>query len=263
MSNFVDEQSVVRKVWGSSDMILLIFAGSAAEFALNRAVDWLFFTGKIPRDPVGRLFSTVRYAQQIVFAGEAKAETTIERINASHKGVEHQRGRQIPAWSFRDVLYMLIDYTARAYELLDGPLKAKEREEIYSVFSRIGRAMHIPELPPNHRGWVADRERHLARDLVYSDHTRRLFDAYRRALGLWRYELLLRVQAEVVPEAVGRRLKLERQPVFTDLFTGYRLMRGRRVTPLIERMLIPSQYLEEVRKFDWSDRQGFEAEVAR
>ena len=28
--------------------ILLIFAGSAAEFALNRAVDWLFFTGNMP-----------------------------------------------------------------------------------------------------------------------------------------------------------------------------------------------------------------------
>jgi hypothetical protein len=31
----------VRKIWGSADTTLFIFAGSAAEFALNKAVDWL------------------------------------------------------------------------------------------------------------------------------------------------------------------------------------------------------------------------------
>jgi hypothetical protein len=64
-------------------LILLIFAGSAAEFALNRAVDWLFFTGKIPNDPIGRLFSTVRYAQEIVFVDEDTAQRTLGRINAA------------------------------------------------------------------------------------------------------------------------------------------------------------------------------------
>jgi hypothetical protein len=63
MPEFVDRRSIVRTVWGHPDLILLIFAGAAAEFALNRAVDWLFFAGHLPRDPIGRLFSTVRYAQ--------------------------------------------------------------------------------------------------------------------------------------------------------------------------------------------------------
>jgi hypothetical protein len=53
------------------------------EFALNRAVAWLFFTGRLPHDPVGRLFSTVRYAQQIVFADEDTARRTLGPINAS------------------------------------------------------------------------------------------------------------------------------------------------------------------------------------
>jgi len=65
-TDFVERNSIVRRIWGDPDLVLLIFAGSAAEFALNRSVDWLFFTGEIPRDPVGRLFSTVRYAQDIV-----------------------------------------------------------------------------------------------------------------------------------------------------------------------------------------------------
>src|SRR5829696_1405006 len=103
MSEFVNKRSIVRKIWGDPDLILLIFAGSAAEFALNRAVDWLFFTGKIPRDPVGRLFTTVRYAQQIIFVSEEQARQTLGRINAVHGAVERQRGQSIPPWAYRDV----------------------------------------------------------------------------------------------------------------------------------------------------------------
>ena len=54
MENFVKKDSIIREIWGKSDTVLLIFAGAAAEFALNRAVDWLYFTGKLPADPLGR-----------------------------------------------------------------------------------------------------------------------------------------------------------------------------------------------------------------
>ena len=136
--DFVARGSVVRKIWGDPELVLLVFAGSAAEFALNRAVDWLFFTGKIPNDPIGRLFSTVRYAQEIVFADEDTARRTLGRINAAHGAVERQRGQRIPGWAFRDVLYMLVDYSERAHRLLYGPLRAAEREELYAVFRRVG-----------------------------------------------------------------------------------------------------------------------------
>ena len=59
MELFVEKDSVVRKIWGKGDTILFIFAGASADFALNKAVDWLYFTGKLPSDPLGRLFSTV------------------------------------------------------------------------------------------------------------------------------------------------------------------------------------------------------------
>src|SRR5690348_12391329 len=98
MSDFVHRSSIVRKIWGNPDLILLIFAGSAAEFALNRAVDWLFFTGKLPRDPIGRLFSTVRYAQEIVFVDEETAQRTFDRITAAHAAVERARNNTIPDW---------------------------------------------------------------------------------------------------------------------------------------------------------------------
>ena len=80
MKQFVKHDSIVRTIWGKSDTVLLIFAGAAAEFALNKAVDWLYFTGKLPADPLGRLFSTVTYARRIIFAEEQHALKTIDSI---------------------------------------------------------------------------------------------------------------------------------------------------------------------------------------
>ncbi|HEY1005633.1 MAG TPA: DUF2236 domain-containing protein, partial [Sphingobacteriaceae bacterium] len=81
MNFFVREDSVVRRIWGKADTILFIFAGASAEFALNKAVDWLYYTGKIPSDPLGRLFSTVDYARMIVFSPEEQALQAIDRMN--------------------------------------------------------------------------------------------------------------------------------------------------------------------------------------
>src|SRR3954464_10807587 len=99
-------------------MVLLVFAGAAAEFALNRAVDWLFFTGKLPNDPIGRLFSTAAYAQHIVFADELTASSTLDLNRAVQWAAEQERGQRIPEWAHRDVLYMLIDCSERAHALL-------------------------------------------------------------------------------------------------------------------------------------------------
>ncbi len=92
MKRFIDHQSIVREIWATTDITLFIFAGAAAEFALNKEVDWLFHTGKLPSDPIGRLFSTVRYAQLIIFSDERKALRTIDNINAIHHQVEFSRG---------------------------------------------------------------------------------------------------------------------------------------------------------------------------
>src|SRR3982750_1994541 len=110
MEFFVDRQSVVRKIWGKSDTILFIFAGAAAEFALNKAVDWLYFTGRLPADPLGRLFSTVAYSRQILFSEYDAALRSIDQIAAIHKNVEANRGMSIPDEAYLDVLYLLIDY---------------------------------------------------------------------------------------------------------------------------------------------------------
>src|SRR5687767_5045499 len=239
MRDFVDRRSIVRTIWGSPDLILLIFAGSAAEFALNRAVDWLFFTGKIPRDPIGRLFSTVGYAQEIVFATEETALSTLSRINAIHGSVERERGQTIPDWAYRDVLYMLVDYSERAYRMLYRPLSSSEQNDLYLVFRRIGDELSIPELPATYAEWQQDRRRHLDRDLAYSRHTSLLFQQYRRHLGLWRYYLLLEVQALLVPDKVRRLLHLSPNNLLSPFVRTYTIVEWCDLQSVLHSLLIP------------------------
>ena len=250
MTEFVDKRSIVRTIWGDPDLILLIFAGSAAEFALNRAVDWLFFTGKIPNDPIGRLFSTVRYAQEIVFVDEETAQRTLGRINAAHRAVEREREQTIPEWAFRDVLYMLIDYSERAYSLLYRPLTASQQNELYSVFHRIGEGLTISELPESYAEWQLDRHRHLVRDLSYSRHTALLFKQYRRHLGVWRYNLLLQVQAVLAPEEVRRLLRMTPNKLISKLVQTYGFISPLNLQTVVHTLLVPPQYWAELRGFE-------------
>ena len=249
-TDFVDRRSIVRRIWGDPDLVLLIFAGSAAEFALNRSVDWLFFTGEIPRDPVGRLFSTVRYAQDIVFVDEEKALRTLDRINAQHSRVENERQQTIPDWAYRDVLYMLIDYSERAYELLYRPLSNLQKADLFAVFLRIGEGLHVTQLPKTYSEWQVDRQRHLLRDLSYGKYTAMLFQSYRRHLGVLRYQLLLQVQALLVPKHVSRLLQMKPNPIVSGLVDTYGLVSSLGLQSLVHGLLIPPRHWDDVRKFD-------------
>lgn len=250
MTDFVARDSVVRRIWADGDMVLFVFAGSAAEFALNRAVDWLFFTGKLPSDPIGRLFKTASYSQQIVFADELTAARTLAGIRAVHEALERQRGQSIPDWAHRDVLYMLIAYSERAHELLDRPLTADEQSELYDVFYRVGTGLGIPGLPASYTEWRADREAHLRQDLVYSDGTKALYGQYRDHIGPWRYRLLLLLQAILVPEHVRGLLRLNSTEWLRPLLRVYPVLVRAGLRSIIQRLLMPSRYLAAVRDLD-------------
>lgn len=250
MQYFAKPGSIARTIWGNSDTMLLVFTGSAAEFALNRTVDWLFFTGKLPGDPIGRLFSTAQFAQSIMFADLQTAQHTIERINHIHAAVERQRGQRIPDWASRDVLYMLMDYSERAYELLHRPLTPAERDELYAVNMRFGQIMGIPDLPPTYNSWQSDRQQHLERDLVYSEYTSMLYAQYRRHLGPWRYALLLEIQALLVPDHVRKLLQLTQQARTRRSIRTYRRLDQLGLRSLVQRLILPPRYLAEIRQLD-------------
>ena len=246
MNDFVDKNSIVRKIWGNSDVILFIFAGSAAEFALNKAVDWLYFTGKIPSDPLGRLFSTVRYAQWIVFSETETAFKAIDKINSIHQGVEQSRGARIPDWAYRDVLYMLIDYAIISYELLERKMSGEEKEEVFDVFQRVGLRMGLRELPDDYESWKLDRQAHLQEDLLNGRYTADLYQQYKKHLGLSRYLILLECQKLIVPSRVSGLLKFGNSVKGKIMLNLYLAARKLRLDSLVKTILLPAEYSQQI-----------------
>ena len=251
MEFFVDKRSIVRKIWGKSDTILFVFAGASAEFALNKAVDWLYFTGRLPADPLARLFSTVMYARLIVFSEREKAERAIDKITSIHKAVETNRGAQIPDWAYRDVLFMLIHYSVAAFEMLERKLTSSEKEEIVEVFCAVGQRMKIPGLPVGYNEWKAMHGRHLENDLRRSQYTTDLYKQYRRNLGNLRYLVLIEVQKRLVPPGVRALLQLNGTSLLSPALFLYKICRTLKMERLLKSLLLPPAYIKQIRGLDY------------
>ncbi len=247
METFVKADSIVRKIWSDADNILFIFGACAGEFAQSKSVDWLFFTGKLPKDPIGRLFSTVVYAQQIIFEEKSKAERTLENMKNIHKNVENDRGYSIPNWAYQDVLYMLIAHTISAYELLNQTLSTDEKNEIYDVFRRVGLQMGIENLPWDFTQWEVHRQENLQKNYSNSTLTNQLFDAYRIHLGSFRYSILLSVQAMLLPKELKKAPEGNRILNLSVLIDFYK--RTKHISPMsqLKFFLLPSQYRKMLR----------------
>ncbi|MBC5834267.1 DUF2236 domain-containing protein [Flavobacterium sp. F372] len=250
MINFVENDSVVRKIWGKSDTILFIFAGASAEFALNKAVDWLYFTGKLPSDPLGRLFSTVRYAKKIVFSSMDDANAAIDTMRKIHSAVEQNRGDVIPDWAYRDVLFMLIHYSIAAYEVLEKKLSDAEKEEVYNVFYRVGIRMGLKELPENYIEWLPVRQSHLMENLQKSEFTIDLFKQYKKHLGAMRYKVLLEGQKLVVPKRVKELMHFSNFSIITPFIPIYKFSRVIKIDDLLKNILLPSDYKAQINELD-------------
>lgn len=250
MQNFVQEHSVVRKIWGKGDTILFIFAGAAAEFALNKAVDWLYFTGRLPSDPLGRLFSTVTYARKIVFSSMDDANKAIDTMRMIHTAVENKRSAAIPAWAYRDVLFMLIHYSIAAYELLEHTLSDEEKEEVYNVFYRVGVRMGVIDLPLNYKSWLPIREEHLQQNLQKSDFTIDLFKQYKKHLGAMRYKVLIEGQKLVVPQRVKELMDFGEFSLLTPVVPLYKLTRVFKAEWLLKNILLPADYVHQIKELD-------------
>jgi len=248
---FVDKRSVVRQIWGKSDTILFIFAGASAEFALNKAVDWLYFTGRLPADPLGRLFSTVSYAREIVFSEKLPALRTIDTIAQIHANVESKRGVAIPDRAYRDVLFMLIDYSIRSFELLERKLEGSEKDEIFQVFNRVGIRMGLKGLPDTFEEWERMRQEHLEENMLYSHFTKDLFSQYNKHLGPMRYRILLEAQALVVPQKVRQLLGFKKASLLKPLVPLYKAGKTLKVDWLLKALLLPSKYKKEIRALDF------------
>ena len=247
MEYFVPQQSIVRRIWGNGDTILFIFAGAAAEFALNKAVDWLYFTGRLPADPLGRLFSTVAYARLIVFSEREKALQAIDKMAAIHAAVEEKRGARIPNWAYRDVLFMLIDYSIRSFEVLERTLSVSEKEEVFHTFHQVGVRMGLEGLPATYADWLTMREDHLDHNMLYSHYTKDLFRQYRKHLGWFRYYLLKEGQKLVAPKQVNEWLTLGRFSLLSPIIVVYKGFRAVRLDWFLKSLILPAEYKAQIK----------------
>ncbi len=250
MAYFVHPGSIVRKIWSKSDTILFVFAGASAEFALNKAVDWLYFTGKLPADPLGRLFSTVMYARLIVFSPQKEALQAIDKITAIHGAVEEKRGSRIPDWAYRDVLFMLIHYSIASYELLEKKLTTAEKEDLFDVFHRMGTRMKLQGLPSTYEEWQLMHKRQLEEDLARSGLTDDLYRQYRRHLGSFRFRLLKESQKLVVPAQVRKLLGLGPATWIRLLLSSYKISRAVKLDGLLKSILLPHAYRQQTKALD-------------
>lgn len=250
MAFFVNKNSIVRKIWGKGDTILFIFAGASAEFALNKAVDWLYFTKRLPEDPLGRLFSTVSYARQIVFSDYNKALYAIDKITAIHKSVEQNRAAQIPDWAYRDVLFMLIDYSIRSFEVLERKLTEEEKAEVFDVFYRVGLRMEISGLPLSYLEWLNMRKEHLKENLINSDFSKDLYKQYRKHLGWLRFQLLIQAQVLVVPNRVNNLLNLGSISYLKPAIMVYKIARTLHLENIFKNLILPQDYKAQIKDLD-------------
>jgi len=250
MEYFVDKESIVRQIWGKGDTVLFVFAGASAEFALNKAVDWLYFTGRLPADPLGRLFSTVMYARQIVFSEKIAAEKAIDKITSIHTAVETNRGAKIPDWAYRDVLFMLIHYSLASYELLERKLSDAEKQELFDVFYRVGLRMGLKGLPNNFNEWVKMREEHLQQDLEKGHYTIDLYKQYRKHLGRLRYWILKESQKLVVPKKVNELLSLGNFSWINPILFFYKLSRKIKLDWFLKSLVMPAEYKKQIKDLD-------------
>ncbi|HEX5668452.1 MAG TPA: oxygenase MpaB family protein [Chitinophagaceae bacterium] len=250
MQFFVDNNSIVRQIWGKSDTVLFIFAGASAEFALNKAVDWLYFTGKLPSDPIGRLFSTVSYAKKIVFSSLEEAHRAIDNMRKIHSAVEQKRGSAIPDWAYRDVLFMLIHYSIASYELLEKKLSIEEKAEVYNVFYRLGSRMGVKDLPFTYQEWLPVRETHLMEDLQKTEFSIDLFRQYKKHLGATRFRVLIEAQKLVIPARVKELLKFNDFSFLTPAVPLYKISRLMKMDWLIKKILLPSEYMDQIKELD-------------
>lgn len=250
MKYFVEENSIVREIWGSGDTILFIFAGASAEFALNKAVDWLYFTGKLPADPLGRLFSTVEYARKIVFSEYDEALKSIDIITKIHQAVEEKRGAQIPDWAYRDVLFMLIDYSIRSFEILERPLYNQEKTDVFEVFNRVGLRMNLVGLPKTYDEWLTMRASHLENNLSYSNFTKDLYLQYRKHLGIIRFALLKQSQLLALPQTAKNKLNLGKVIWLTPILGSYKLSKKLKIHSWFRNVILPTQYKIQIQQLD-------------
>ena len=237
---------VSRRIWSDPTCMLLVFVGASGEFPLNPSVDWLFYTGRLPADPLARFLSTIEYLRRLIIADDETRIVEAKKLKQLHQQLEEKRGSQIPAVSYRDVLCMDTMYSIRSVPLVTGvDLSIAEKDQVVKDLSSVGLQMGIPDLPWTYDQLCTQRKERIP-FWVKNDFTSRLLKSYRQALGPMTYELLISsfpmmLEPELL-DRLGLRKRILSKPIQWTLTpacrTGlihaiYRVLLPRKIKPAI------------------------------
>lgn len=240
-----------RKLWTDLDHILLVYVGSAAEFALVEENHWLFYTNKLPSAPLDRLISTFIWNRKVMMTTSRDAETLAKTIRGFHDHVEFERSREeggsprISNAAFRAVGAMLIEYALLAEAYLENrEVGAVEKENYYFDQCGFFRGMGIEGWEESYQLFHENREVEMQTQLIVNAHTEDLFHSYRKDLGALRYALLKHFMAWFVPDHVRKELKLKRCAWFKPLYRLYPKLHGHLGAKIVHRLLLPPRILK-------------------
>src|SRR5258706_14966331 len=106
---------ITRTIWNDVGNVLLIYAGAAAEFALNPESHWLFYTGRLPSDPLRRFEKTLQYQRKLIFTPQEAVPALARHLKNIHTDLEEKRSLEqgeikISDQAYLQVFSMLIEY---------------------------------------------------------------------------------------------------------------------------------------------------------
>jgi hypothetical protein len=206
-----------RRIWSDPTCMLLVFVGASGEFPLNPSVDWLFYTGRLPSDPIARFLSTIEYLRRLIVADEETRKLEANKLKQLHVQLENSRGQQISAKSYRDVLCMDTMYSIRSVPLVTGvELTPAEKDQVVKDLSSVGLQMGISDLPWTYAQLCEQRVERIP-SWVTNEFTDRLLKSYRRALGPLVYELLISAYPLMLEPELLDRLGLGKRVLSTPM----------------------------------------------
>lgn len=219
-----EHSRLMERVWSDPDGVAIVFVGTSAEFALHSMADWLFFTGSLPADPVGRFAGTLRYVSRLLFAPSREAwREGVGDVKEIHRGVEGRRGMVIANRDYRDTLLMLLHYSLRADELVfdrrtddDG---GEEATEALLACAGLAEGMGIEGFPETLVDFRRQRDELTAR-LAHNEWTRPLLLSYKKALGPVGFFLLEAVYGGLLEPELAEKLGV-RPGLLSAVFARY------------------------------------------
>src|SRR5690606_24603775 len=153
---------------------------------------------------------------------------------------------------YKDVLYMLIDYSIKAYELLERPLSNSEKQEVLNVFIKVGKGMRLENLPHSYLEFEVERAKHLQSNLAFGHYTKDLYKQYRKHLRIVRYSLLLETPILLLPEHARQLLRLRSFSLLKPILSIYKISRNLNLDSFIKNLLLPPAYKKDIEAMNYS-----------